>query len=233
MSSWFVRLDRYGEVHMVRAQDKVIKNGADVSNSCGIASIIMVNFKVKKHLILRGFAAGSAVSAVPIVGSFAGAQLAKAGIDAAVKTEPEIYQIYGKVVGSIYDGSTYTNCTKHPPVLQQLGLGEWEAVWVGPGGMYDAIKATVEKGYPCIVRCGWNSGGGHFMVVDGVNTEGTTTISVCDPWDGELRIVRAASGQTINYDPASEFSFSVGERHEYDAPSPGTLSGWIVRNKAI
>lgn len=233
MSSWFIRFDRYGEVHMVRAQDRVVKNGADVSNSCGIASILMVNFKVKKHLILRGFQAGAAVSAVPVVGTFVGAAIARGSIEEAVKGEPEIYRIYGGVVGSTYDGSSYTDCTKHPDVLRKLSLGEWEAAWVGPNGMFDAIKAALAGGYPCIVRCGWNAGGGHFMVVDEVNTEGRTTISVCDPWDGELRIVDAASNATINYDPAANtnYSFSVGERHEYAAASPGTLSGWIVRKK--
>lgn len=229
MSSWFVRLDRYGDVHMVRAQDKIIQSGSDVSNSCGIASILMLNFKVKKHLMLAGIEAGAAVSTVPIVGGFVGSQLVRASVDYAVKSEPEVYKIYGSVIGSTYDGSSYTYATKHPPVLKQLGLGEWEGVYIGPNAMYDAIKATVESGYPCIVHCAWNSGGAHFMVVDGVHA---TSIAVCDPWDGELRIVDAASNTPIKYDPSSTFSFSFGERHEYDSASPGQLSGWIVRKKA-
>ena len=230
--SWFVRLDRYGSVHMVRSQDKVVKNGADVSNSCGIASILMVNFKVKKHLILYGFEAGAAVSAIPVVGNFIGPQLAKAGIESAIKSEPEVYDIYGKVIGSVYDGSSYTFANKHPAVLKELGLGEWEALYVGPAGIYDAIKATVDSGYPCIVRCAWNGGGAHFVVVDEVNSFGGTTISVCDPWDGELRIVTAQSGQGIKYDPTATFSLSIGDRHEYDSPSPGVIDNWIVRKKA-
>jgi len=53
LSSWFMRIDRYASVHAVRSQDTVTKGGADSSNSCGIASILMTNFKMKKHLMVE------------------------------------------------------------------------------------------------------------------------------------------------------------------------------------
>ena len=46
---WFARLDRFGSGHMVRSQD------ADYG--CGISSIAMVNFKMKKGLLAAGMAA--------------------------------------------------------------------------------------------------------------------------------------------------------------------------------
>jgi len=228
--AWFSRFDRYGSAHMVRSQDTVMAGGTDSSNSCGISSIMMVNFKVKMHLLLRGLAAGAGVQASP-VGTFVGGQLAD-GIAAAQATEPEIYQIYTDVTGSPYDGASYSDCTYFPTVLQRLGLGSWETVWIN-GSMFDAIKAATDDGYPCIALCHWTGGGGHFCCIDETHTFISNTISVCDPWDGEQRIVSAPSGGTIPYDP-SGFVFSTGaffggNRHTYDSAAPGAFDGWITR----
>ena len=109
ITSWFMRIDRYASVHAVRSQDTVKKDGADSSNSCGIASILMVNFKQKKHLMVAGISTGASIasSGAPL-GTFIGGALAKSSFDQAVKEEPEIYKIYGDVTGSTYDGSTTT-----------------------------------------------------------------------------------------------------------------------------
>lgn len=231
--AWFVRIDRFGSAHMVRSQDTVTKNGKDSSNSCGIASILMVNFKMKKHLLAAGITVGAGMAAAPIGGTFIGGQLARSSIDEAIKTEPEVYKIYTAVTGSVYDGSTYSDGMKFPSVLKQLSLGDWECVNVGQNGMFDAIKSSTGAGRPVIVHCAWNGGGAHFMVVDETHTAIGSTICVCDPWDGELRLVTAKSGQPINYDPNGfVWSFSLGgNRHGYDSASPGTLSGWIIRRK--
>jgi len=61
--SWFARFDRFGSGHMVRSQD--------ATYGCGICSIAMVNFKMKKGLIAAGAAAGAALgSVVPVLGSY-------------------------------------------------------------------------------------------------------------------------------------------------------------------
>jgi hypothetical protein len=219
---------------MVRSQDTVMNAGKDRSNSCGIASILMVNFKLKKHLLVTATGLSGAsgpVTAVP--GRFTGAQLTRAAIDEAVKSEPEVYKIYTTVTGSVYDGSTYSDGMKFPAVLKKLNLGEWECVNVGQTGMFDAIRAATSAGAPVIVHCAWNGGGAHFMVVDETHTAVGSSICVCDPWDGELRLVGAQPGKAINYDP-NAFVWSVsfgGNRHKYGSPSPGALSGWIVRKK--
>jgi hypothetical protein len=232
--AWFVRIDRYGSVHLVRSQDTVMKGGADSSNSCGIASILMVNFKEKKYLMAAGVAAGAGISTVPVVGTLIGQQLSQAAIDWAIKSEPEIYRIYSDVTGTTYDGSTYSTSSFFPEVLRRLGLGEWEDVDIPDTGIFDAIKAATDKGSPVIVWCKWNNGSGaHFMVVDETHSLMGSTISVCDPWDGELRIVPAKSGQIIDYDPNGfVWSFSLGgNRHKYSAPSPGKIISGITRKK--
>lgn len=232
LTSWFMRIDRYCSVHAVRSQDTVTVNGADSSNSCGIASILMVNFKQKKHLMAAGLSAGAAISSSGVPGgTYIGGQLSKLAVEQAVKEEPEIYKIYTAVTGSIYNGSAYSDATNFPEVLRRLSLGTWSCDWVGPGGMYAAIKAATDAGNPVIGHLAWNGGGGHFVCIDETHDG---TISVCDPWDAELRIVPAAAGATINYDPnAWVWSFSLGgNRHAYGSPSPGSFSGWIVRKTA-
>ncbi|HEX7757856.1 MAG TPA: hypothetical protein VF459_00015 [Caulobacteraceae bacterium] len=230
--AWFSRFDRYGSAHMVRSQDTVTQGGADSSNSCGISSIMMVNFKVKAHLLLSGLAAGAAVQANANRGStFTGGTLAD-GVRAALATEPEIYRIYTDVTGSPYDGSSYSDCRYFPSVLRRLGLGAWETVSIG-GSMFDAIKSATDGGLPVIALCHWTNGGGHFCCIDETHTTFGNTISVCDPWDGEQRIVSASGGGAISYDP-SGFVFSTGNafggnRHTYDSASPGAFDGWITR----
>ena len=229
ITSWFMRIDRYASVHAVRSQDTVIRNGGDSSNSCGIASILMTNFKEKKHLMVAGISAGAAISSSGVPGgTYIGGQLSQMAIDQAVKEEPEIYKIYTAVTGSLYDGSSYSNALNFPEVLRQLGLGTWECVNVGEGGFFAAAKASTDKGHPVIGHVAWNGGGAHFVCIDEAHD---STISVCDPWDAELRIVDAKAGSPINYDPSGwVWSFSLGgNRHKYGTPSPGKFSGWIVR----
>jgi hypothetical protein len=69
--SWHISLTRFASAHIVKKQDAV--------NSCGIACILMVNFKIKKGLMFAGLSAGNAVSAVPIPGaSYVGHTLSQA-----------------------------------------------------------------------------------------------------------------------------------------------------------
>jgi hypothetical protein len=204
--SWHVSLTRFASAHIVKKQDQV--------NSCGIACILMVNFKMKKGLMAQGISAGISVAAAPIPGSsFVGASLSKAAIGWAVKSEPEIYKIYGDVVGTVYDGTAYTNGLKHPAVLRKLSLGNWECVDVGQGGIAAAVKAATEAGTPCIVHVTWKSGGAHFVCVDEVYQPfGTAYACVNDPGDGEVVVTEMPAAGSVSY-----------------KDNTGTFSGWIVR----
>lgn len=200
--SWHIRLTRFASAHLVKQQEKV--------NSCGIACILMINFKLKKGLMAAGMAAGSAVSVIPIPGaSYVGLTLSKGAVDMALRSEPEVYKVYGGVVGTAYDGNSYTDALKHPAVLAKLGLGRWECAWVGPGGMSAAVKAAVAAGAPCIAHVVWGSGGAHFVCIDDVYG---SSACVNDPSDGDVIVTAMGDGSVIQYRDNS-----------------GTFSGWIVR----
>lgn len=205
IGTWHVRFTRYATVHVTHEQEK--------KNSCGIACILMINFKMKKGLMATGVAAGAALNVVPVVGGYLAVQLSKQAIDYAVKTEPVVYKIYSDVVGSPYDGTAYTNGLKHPEVLRRLGCGNWECVFVGEGGMPAAIQAAVNAGTPCIAHVEWDAEGAHFVVIDEVLGTGTLTAMVNDPGDGDVHPTTMTTGAKVRYD------------------GKGTMSGWIVRRK--
>lgn len=204
--TWRIRLTRFASGHLVKQQEQV--------NSCGIACILMLNFKIKKGLMAAGMRAGSAISAIPLPGaSYVGLTLSRSAIDMAVKSEPEVYKIYGDVVGTIYDGTSYTNCNRYPAVLAKLGLGLWNAVFVGEAGVAAAMKAAVKAGAPCIAHVVWGSGGAHFVCVDDVfsGLSGTEYAAVNDPSDAAVILTAIKDGTSIKY-----------------RDNTGTFSGWMV-----
>lgn len=220
--SWFLRLTRFASAHMVYAQH--------AQNSCGMASMMMVNFKMKKGLMLAGMAAGSAVSVVPIIGSYVGATLSKAAFDAAVKTEKQVYAEYTKVTGSPYDGSQYSDAMKFPAVLGNLGLGNWECVNAGEKGFAKAAKTATGKGAPVIGHVVWNGGGAHFVVIDEFHAGYGC---VCDPWDGHVHVTRMQNDKDVTYNAGdTPIGWDLGgKRNDYPAGQTGKFSGWIVRRK--
>lgn len=220
--SWFVRITRFASAHMVYAQH--------AQNSCGMASMMMVNFKMKKGLMLAGMAAGGAVSVVPIVGSFVGQTLSRMAFDAAVKTETQVYAEYTRVTGSPYDGSQYSDAMKFPAVLKNLGLGDWECVHVGETGFAGASERATESGAPVIGHVVWNGGGAHFVVID---EHHFGYGCVCDPWDGHVHVTRMEDGKAVEYDAGTgPLGWDLGgRRNTYPAGQKGKFSGWIVRRK--
>ncbi|MCC7429127.1 MAG: hypothetical protein IT557_19725 [Alphaproteobacteria bacterium] len=220
--SWFIRFTRFASAHMVYAQEQ--------ENSCGMACMMMVNFKMKKGLMFAGMAAGSAMQAVPVLGSYVGPTLTRAAIDYAVKTEPEVYKAYTKVTGSPYDGTAYSDCSFFPQVLADLGCGEWETVWMGQNGMGKGIKDAVKNGAPCIGLVAWDGGGAHFVVVDETHL-GYGCVN--DPWDGQVHITRLNEGGAVRYNAGKPvIGWSIGgKKHSYSEGSIGTFNGWLVRRK--
>jgi hypothetical protein len=195
-------------MHLVYAQE--------AENSCGIACVMMVTFKINKLKL--------------------GAQ--------AVYAEKEIYTKYSAASGANYDGSAYTYTNHLATVLNTLGIGTWTQEFtndvssaiinsvgtdiVGAGQVFNSIR----RGYPIIVLVGWNAGGAHFVVVDTVNNFlGSTYASVCDPWDGDVHITPIEAGQPFVYEgAASPFSWDLGgTRHDYSQSQPGAANGWIVK----
>jgi hypothetical protein len=205
IGSWHIRFTNYATVHVTHKQEKV--------NSCGIACILMINFKMKKGLMATGVAAGAALNVVPVVGGYLAVQMSRQAVDYAVKTEPLVYKVYSDVVGSPYDGTAYTDGMKHPEVLKRLGCGNWETVFVGETGMGAAIQAAVAAGAPCIAHVVWQAGGAHFVVIDECVGSGTAVGMVNDPGDGEVHPTLLSPNAKVNY------------------RGLGFMSGWIVRRK--
>lgn len=204
----------------------------EADNSCGIACVMMTVFKVNKL--------------VP------GAQ--------AVHKEEEIYRVYGNVVGSTYDGSTYTFADKLATVLNRLNVGSWAASYIGPAAVGQAIVDSVGIDYPgqsllagvnapaayianqlkpikpIILLVGWNAGGAHFVVVDVVNrTPFGMYASVCDPWDGNVHITEFTTTAPFNYTGAPvPLSWDLGgRRHDYSPTSTGSPNGWVVQRTGV
>lgn len=228
--AWFLRLDRFASAHMVRSQEK--------ENSCGIASLLMVNFKMKKHIIAQGMATGAQVSQLPFIGGAVGLSIAKSAIDDAIRSEPEVYKIYDKYKGSKTDfDKNGSNPALYPAILSELGLGTWECVNVGRPNLVQAVIDATKDGVPVIVAVLWNGGGGHAIVIDETHSlAGTNYLCFCDPWDGELRLVEGTPGSQLNYDgDVKPFSFTLfGDRHEYKgAGNQGYCDGRIVRRVSV
>jgi hypothetical protein len=225
LDHWFVRIDRYGSVHLVRSQDQ--------ENSCGMASLCMVNFKMKKYLMAAGLAAGAAVQSVPIPGaSWLGYQLGRAAVRDAVRSEASVRAMYARHAGSAHDFNTSgANPALYPAILRDLGLGNWERVNVGPNGVAQAAIDACAGGKCCMLGVSWPDGSGHAVVCDEVHTVFGPTLCICDPWDGELRLVDATIGSPVTYNASySPLSFSLGgERRAYSPGSVGVFNGGITR----
>lgn len=217
---WFSRFTRFADMHMVYGQEAV--------NSCGIASVMMVVFKINKL--------------VP------GAQ--------ALYKEKEVYAAYDKhLAGSdvdtgSYDGSVYTYAGLLAKTLNDLKVGSWEAKFVGAAAVPQAIMDAVGVDYvgagpifngirrkdPIIVLVNWAGNmGGHFVVVDTVNKiMNNTWASVCDPWDADVHITPMTKGAPFNYTGKTQWSsWSLGGvKQEYTTESNGAVQGWVVRRVA-
>lgn len=227
--SWFVRLSRFASVHMVRSQDKEM--------SCGMASIVMINFKIKKGLMFAGMAAGAQIQTSGIPGgSFVGQTLSKAAYGYAVKSEQEVYDIYNKHEGGTHDFDT-TGATPslYPKVLADLGLGQWERANVGEAGLVQAAIDATADGTPCMLGVTFDNGAGHAVVCDETHSFfGTTYLCICDPYNGELYVVSCTPGQSVRYDasdkPISTGTMFGGNARDYGT-AKGKFNGGITRKK--
>jgi hypothetical protein len=223
--AWFLRVTRFASLHAVYAQEQ--------KNSCGIASVMMVNFKEKKGLI----AAAASTAAIPIVGSAIAPALTKAALKSAIAVETEVYKAYAEVSGKAYDGSAYTYTDDLAKVLNKLGIGTWEDKFVGENSVAGAVLDSLTGGseHPIILLTNWKAdGGGHFVVCDEVHDfMGTKYACICDPWNGDVVITSFKRGEAFNYtakDPFGSWDLG-GKKHSYAAPQESKMNGWVVRRK--
>lgn len=191
----------------------------EAEDSCGIACVMMCVFKINKLSPTR----------------------------TASYLESQIDDIYGKVSGTHYDGTSYTYTNYLADTLNKLNCGKWESINVGAAGVSAAIIKSVgidvvgagpvinylHRNWPIIVLVNWTvGGGGHFVVVDTVNDFfGALYASVCDPWDGDVHITRFKEGSPLAYEGRHQpLSWDTGgKKHDYTPSNAGTTKGWIVR----
>lgn len=224
--SWFVRLDRFATAHMVRSQD--------ANYGCGMSSIAMVNFKIKVGLIANGTALGQGFSVVPVLGSFVGATMAS--LNDAIRSEEEVRQVYQRVSGdNVNLNAEGADWSQYPAVLAALGLGNWVGVDTGGTGFVQAVADATNAGSPVIVVVSYPGGGEHAMVIDETHSwNGGQYLCVCDPWDGELRLLWGQGGQAAPAYDANQRTISLtfgGDRRSSTGSAIGRFSPWIVRRR--
>lgn len=211
MGSWFVRIDRFADVHLVAAQNK--------QQSCGLASIKMVIFKVNK---LRPGAS-------------------------ALTTEREIEKRYKAQAGeAVHDfditGSSPSVMVK---VLNSFGIGNWAIDWPPLNDVGNRVAKYVgtdqfglgitginaaRRGYPVILACYWTGGGGHAIVVDTVTSVPFlgTYATICDPWDADVHFEKLESGKPFTYRPSPVIGINFWGQTEVDKTgSPPAGDGTI------
>ena len=211
---WSLRSSRNG-VHVVYGQK--------AERSCGIACIVMVNFKLKKWQL------AAAVSAAP-AGLLAAAPGTIAALSGAVKSEEEVDAAYAKVTGHPYLGNTDTFATILPLVLNKLDIGRWVGKCIPFDKLADTIiDRTLTPPFITLVR--WRSGGGHFVVCDNVVSWGKQVFAdFCDPWDAAVRTLPLSRGQDdIVYQAQDQPGLELGQTHKtYSSNKTGDMNGWIV-----
>ncbi|MBV8126445.1 MAG: hypothetical protein JO114_02135 [Planctomycetaceae bacterium] len=205
--AWFTRFTRFGDVHLVYAQEQ--------QNSCGIACVMMTVFKINKltpgvralHTEREIYGVYSRVSHT----NYNGSSYSYATHLASTLNQLRVGKWKAENVGT----SSVTNA-----ILRSVGT-------VSPGPVINLPDGH----YPIIVLVGWNSGGAHFVVVDTVvSFLSSNYASVCDPWDGDVHVTTIQSNQTFNYVGAAiPWSWDLGGiRRDYSSPTPGGGNGWIV-----
>ena len=205
--TWFTRFTRFGEMHMVYSQEN--------SDSCGIASVRMIVFKVNKFK----------PSAT------------------ALRSEQSIDAEYSGITKTKYDGSVYSDGMVLFKLLNRFIGAGWVCEFVGVNAIGQklidriGVSGTPEAatGLPVILHVGWSTSGAHFVVADSVNKVGEKYYaSICDPWDGNVHVTEFTPGQAFGYTGAPvPWSWSLGApEHNYDAgSSSGAASGWMIFKK--
>ncbi|CAN5213713.1 hypothetical protein BH11PSE2_BH11PSE2_20990 [soil metagenome] len=218
--AWFLRSSAHG-MHMVYGQQ--------ASNSCGIACIMMVNFKMKKLNLF------SAMAEVP--GGMLGAPLVAFNVADAVKLEKQVYAAYAEVSGGAYDGSADTDGRILPQVLNKLGIGTWVCENYKGTDLPAKISRLVggKHAAPVILLVHWRGDkSGHFVVCDTVVKSDTgTTADFCDPWDAVVRTVPLTGGSQIIYNVGKvEGLVDLGQSRNDHGTSKGDMDGWIIHRVA-
>ena len=187
--------------------------GQQAKDSCGIASVIMVNYLVKK----------AALSPYLEANRLSGAY------DDTYRSERDVDAAYSQVAGFTYNGTQDTNTELLAAVLNKLNIGTWRQLFISPTDISNRISNSCAgpRRVPIIVLVKWRSGPGHFVVCDAASQ---SVIGVradfCDPWDASVHTLNIRRGEPLIYSAQKEAATSA--HYYYDKVQKADFSGWVV-----
>lgn len=121
---------------------------------------------------------------------WAGASQAILGYYRVNRTQPQIaqYGTEGLNIDNWLWGSS-SNPTRRGIDLILHNFGNLSTTTLSDSLTQDAAQAAINAGKPFVVRWGWDSGGGHFVVARGMTPSsasppGSPTMYIMDPWYG-------------------------------------------------
>jgi hypothetical protein len=214
LGDWFFRIDRFADPHLVAAQNK--------DQSCGLAAIKMVIFKVNK---LRP---GSA--ALTIESEIAKRYRALANNNAHdFDVNGSSPSIMVKVLNSFGIGSW----TLEVPPINDVGTRIEKYVGVDQFGLGITGINAITRCAPVILACYWAGGGGHAIVVDTVTRVPFygTLATVCDPWDADIHFEKIEAGKPFTYTPKSAVGINLWGAVKGPPGGKGTVRAIIYRQR--
>jgi hypothetical protein len=218
--SWFLRTTRFG-TRMVYGQQAV--------QSCGIASVINVNYYLKKWELPP--------TNQPLPAQTP-AYLNTSGIQRYItyrdtfKSEAEVDAAYSKVSGQPYNGSTSTSTDLLALVLDELSIGNWGSVRWSANAIPDLILNNLAMRVPLILRVKWRNNTGHFVVCDAAGLVGRQYYAdFCDPWDASIHTLRLNRGRAINYQV--DLEAATTSHYYYASDQNGDMDGWVVQRRVL
>lgn len=200
--SWFSRLTRFGDMHIVYGQEK--------DNSCGMASIMMTFFKTYK--LTPGTQAVYAEERV-----IKAYETAKGGAHDFTRNGA-IDNVVLRTINAL-DGNRWA----YKAVPGGTGMGALVADKVGVRGLFGpSIDVS-----PVMLGITWSDGTGHWVVVDTVRKVfGDLTATVCDPWDTNVHMQDFSRGGVFSYRPIDGgLTWSIGSNKGQSQPYGKTTSG--------
>jgi hypothetical protein len=202
--SWFLRVDRFADVHVVAAQNK--------NQSCMLASIKMIVFKVNK--LRPGKAALPTESRIEaLYKQFEGNpnhDFDTTGSNRAIATQ---------VLNALGIGNWATEYPSTPAVPEKI----MKYVGVDQFGLGLTGINAAKRGYPVLLRCTWKSGRAHAIVCDTVTQIPLlgTYATICDPWDGDVHFEKMEKGKTMTYEPSEAIGINFWGSTKADAKGIG------------
>jgi hypothetical protein len=214
MGSWFFRIDRFADTHLVAAQNK--------KQSCGLAAVKMVIFKVNK---LRPGAA--AFSLESEIAQRYQALAGETAHDFDVKGSGP--NIIVKVLNSFGIGSW----TLEAPPINQVGAKIAQYVGVDRFGLGITGINAITRRSPVILACYWSTGGGHAIVVDTVTETPFvgTLATICDPWDADIHFEKIEAGKPFTYTPKAAVGVNFWGAVKGPPGGKGTVRAIIYRQR--